>query len=271
MLAWRVQVLRRYRLRFLLQETDLRGPNVLIGRSDNCQITLDDPMVSRKHARLELAPDHARLVDLDSRNGVRLNGEPINESATLRDGDRVGIGAQELVFIVADEAHGERRPTGRLRLCVACDIPYSKASPNCPRCGAVPTQEMSVEQTPTHSTWTLHLLTEVIEPALNNGRVVHAERMLSKGAADLEASIKAGGSIDVERLERLLLCAVRLGYLTGRARWLTWATQIYEQVGLLPGQDMVRLTRPDAVPDVPEIKSVAKTIYEWGHRISARR
>jgi hypothetical protein len=37
----------RFRLRFLLQELDLIGPVVTLGRSSECQITLEDPLVSR--------------------------------------------------------------------------------------------------------------------------------------------------------------------------------------------------------------------------------
>ena len=258
--------MQRYRLRFLLQEVDLSTNEVLIGRSSNCQFTLDDPMVSRKHARIVLTPHSAQLIDLASRNGLRLNGVPVEEPVDLHDGDSIGIGSQELMFLVVDAARGERRPTGQLKLCTACDIPYSRMDACCPHCGAIATEVDTLSGEPitsSGSAWTLDLLGEVIEPALKSGRAIQAERMLSRGAVDLENSIDAGHTVDVQKLERLLQCAVRLGYLTGRARWIDWAASVYRRVGLPPGDEMRRLTRPDVVPNDPDISLAARRLHRW--------
>ena len=64
----------RYRLRFLLQEFDLPRGATLIGRSSDCHVTIEDPLVSRQHARIVIDGDDATLQDLGSRNGVKLNG-----------------------------------------------------------------------------------------------------------------------------------------------------------------------------------------------------
>ena len=57
-------------------------------------------MRSRRHA--EIRPDAGgwTLFDLDSTNGVRVNGRAIGPSARLSSGDVIGIGAVELVFEV---------------------------------------------------------------------------------------------------------------------------------------------------------------------------
>ena len=49
----------RYRLRFLLQEFDLPRGTTLIGRSSECQVTIEDPLVSRQHARILIDGDEA--------------------------------------------------------------------------------------------------------------------------------------------------------------------------------------------------------------------
>jgi pSer/pThr/pTyr-binding forkhead associated (FHA) protein len=90
--------LARFRLRFLLQEIDLPQGDTLIGRSAGCQVTLDDPLVSREHARIRIAGGVATVEDLGSRNGVQLGGQLITRSAPLSNGDRIRIGTQELVF-----------------------------------------------------------------------------------------------------------------------------------------------------------------------------
>jgi hypothetical protein len=51
----------RYRLRFLLQEFDLPAGQTLIGRGDDCHITVFDPAISRRHARIFVDDQHALL------------------------------------------------------------------------------------------------------------------------------------------------------------------------------------------------------------------
>ena len=90
----------RFRLRFLLQEIDL-GPGVTtIGRSAACQITIDDPLVSREHARIRVDGPKVTLEDLGSRNGLSVNGKPTKGIVELVDGDRLRVGSQELVLCV---------------------------------------------------------------------------------------------------------------------------------------------------------------------------
>ncbi|HME91412.1 MAG TPA: FHA domain-containing protein, partial [Myxococcaceae bacterium] len=56
---------------------ELAGETVL-GRSPRCEIALDDDKVSRRHARIRLVGGQARIADLGSRNGTRVNGERIS-------------------------------------------------------------------------------------------------------------------------------------------------------------------------------------------------
>ncbi|MBK7396871.1 MAG: FHA domain-containing protein [Myxococcales bacterium] len=47
----------RYRLRLLLQEFDLPQGETVLGRSPECQVTIDDPLVSREHAKIIVQDD----------------------------------------------------------------------------------------------------------------------------------------------------------------------------------------------------------------------
>ncbi|HEY7119873.1 MAG TPA: FHA domain-containing protein [Tepidisphaeraceae bacterium] len=70
---------------------ELTGP-VTLGRSPECDIVLHDPKVSRRQCRFEPAEDGRwRVVDLESRNGTFLHGEPVTQH-TLADGDRIFVG-----------------------------------------------------------------------------------------------------------------------------------------------------------------------------------
>ena len=66
---------------------------LLIGRDpDSCDWVLDDARVSREHARIEPDDGEHRLIDLNSRNGTRVNGVALPPSVVLQDGDLVEVG-----------------------------------------------------------------------------------------------------------------------------------------------------------------------------------
>lgn len=58
---------------------------------------IDHVDVSRRHAELEITADGAAIRDLDSKNGVTVDGRKVAEAA-LDDGSRIGFGDLELVL-----------------------------------------------------------------------------------------------------------------------------------------------------------------------------
>ena len=71
---------------------------VEIGRALECDISILEPALSRKHAELELVGDDLVLRDLGSANGTYVNGEKIDE-VKLKDGDRMQF--DKIHFIVS--------------------------------------------------------------------------------------------------------------------------------------------------------------------------
>ena len=67
---------------------------ITIGRGPDNTIVVNDPSISTHHAQLLLEGDTYRLKDLDSTNGIRVNGKPVTETA-LRFDDRIRFGAAE--------------------------------------------------------------------------------------------------------------------------------------------------------------------------------
>ena len=49
----------------------------MIGRSAACHVSIEDPLVSRQHARVSIDGDSATIEDLGSRNGLLIGGRPI--------------------------------------------------------------------------------------------------------------------------------------------------------------------------------------------------
>jgi FhaA, N-terminal domain/FHA domain len=77
------------------RELDKR--RVLIGRSRECDIQLNDANVSRRHAEIRQEGATFWVVDLDSTNGVEVNGRRLKR-AKLEDGDRIVMGSTEMTF-----------------------------------------------------------------------------------------------------------------------------------------------------------------------------
>ncbi len=73
----------RFRLRFELQEFELYPGDTIIGRSDDCQITISDPLISRRHARIRVIGEQALLEDLGSRNGCRVSDQGLRSAGQL--------------------------------------------------------------------------------------------------------------------------------------------------------------------------------------------
>jgi hypothetical protein len=75
---------------------------VTIGREEGNLLRLNDERVSRFHAKVQVDNEDVILTDLDSTNGTRINGHPV-QIRRLRPGDRLGIGRSLLVFGSNDE------------------------------------------------------------------------------------------------------------------------------------------------------------------------
>ena len=58
---------------------------------------LADPNVSRRHVELRRDDNGWQVVDLGSTNGIKVNGQRVNQAA-LRPGDRITIGVTDLSF-----------------------------------------------------------------------------------------------------------------------------------------------------------------------------
>jgi pSer/pThr/pTyr-binding forkhead associated (FHA) protein len=70
---------------------------VVVGRSTECDIQLGVQNVSRKHARVVFQNEEYLIEDLESTNGVFVNGIKVVR-CVLRNNDQIEIGGVKLVF-----------------------------------------------------------------------------------------------------------------------------------------------------------------------------
>lgn len=83
----------------------LERPTITIGRR-GCDVNLDDPEISRHHARIDIHGTNATLKDLGSTNGTYIRGQRIEEGG-LEDNSEFRVGTHQLVFRVTFLAPGK--------------------------------------------------------------------------------------------------------------------------------------------------------------------
>jgi FHA domain-containing protein len=76
---------------------ELTKRRVVLGRSRECDLQVNDPNVSRRHAEVRQEGTTYWLIDLDSTNGVEVNGRPARR-VKLSDGDTITLGSTDVVF-----------------------------------------------------------------------------------------------------------------------------------------------------------------------------
>jgi hypothetical protein len=232
----------RFRLRFLLQEFDLIRGEIVIGRSPECQITIEDPLISRRHATIQVETDRCVFDDLSSRNGSRINGRAVRAVTRLQHADRIQIGAQELVFFEVTSGPRATRSTGNLRVCSRCEIPFAAGAQVCPHCAAPVTHHEEVTMSgvtaePSRA-WVLELVGEALERAITAGKVGDADRILRRAAEDYSVR-SAQGAADLRVLGQISGHALRLATNGRDSAWVRWVAAAYLSADAVPGPALI--------------------------------
>jgi hypothetical protein len=186
----------KYRLRYQQHDFELSDGHFVIGRGADCQLALDDALVSRQHAKLTVTEDAVYVEDLGSRNGVRVNGERIADRTLIGDGDRIRIGNQDMALLRLHKAQ-----------------PATLAQP-----------------APTLKADAFGLLGGLADKALAMGRGEEAERILSVHLKNILADAQRGRKIPDEMTKQAALYAVKLGSSTGKGRWIDYVFELFAAV-----------------------------------------
>ena len=80
----------------------LRRQLTRIGRTRDNDVVLDSDRVSRYHAEIVRRRDAWMIRDLESRNGIFVNGRRVREQAPMEAGDRIRIGRLEFTFLIIE-------------------------------------------------------------------------------------------------------------------------------------------------------------------------
>jgi FHA domain len=266
--------LARFRLRFLLQEIDLPQGDTVIGRSATCQVTIEDPLVSREHARIRIVGERATIEDLGSRNGVLVAGSALKGVQALQDGDRVRIGTQEMVFCagspVASKNAGLTRTTGFMCHCAECGHPYPLELLECPACGSNDRNEEDTLAGAPSSTrdWGLDLVIDALRRAESLGRNDDIERILSHARLGIEQRIGNGQAVERPTLDAVADAAAALAAARGDAAWGKWLLSVYASIGIVPpravGQRLITLPPSERTSLAPAARRVVESVSSRG-------
>lgn len=78
----------------------ISGPTLVLGRSTEADVRIDDPGVSRRHCEIRTGTP-STIQDLGSTNGIVVDGQHTTR-ATLRDGSRIVVGSTTIIYRQAE-------------------------------------------------------------------------------------------------------------------------------------------------------------------------
>jgi predicted component of type VI protein secretion system len=236
-----------YRLRYKAHDLELPIGEFVVGRSTDCQLSLDDPLVSRRHAAMRVRPERVTVRDLGSRNGVLVNGTRIEGERELAAGDKVSIGGQDMIFQVTDDAPATlglddnyRRATQTLGAAYVSDI---RAAVEASGSSLPPPNEA------TKSMQSFKLLGGVAEKALAMNRAEEAERLLQTLLLDVLNRAREGQPVEASVAEVSSRYACRLASALGRGSWVDYVVELYTHVN-----------KPMPAPIVDELYVVVRKV-----------
>jgi hypothetical protein len=228
----------RFRLRYLHHDLELSEGQFAVGRSAGCQLSLDDPLVSRRHAVLVVSADGVTLEDLQSRNGVILNGQRITGRTDVRPGDTIVIGSQELTLLEGHEATAQetsdfpvgKRTLPKMRVTEIADRQASSRS------GPPAPNDPDAESSMVRRASAFSLLGSVAEKALAMGRADEAERLLASPLADVVEASRAGKRLSPSLVDMAARFAAKLATATTKGAWADYVIELYDaQLRPCPG------------------------------------
>ncbi|NUP07887.1 MAG: FHA domain-containing protein [Polyangiaceae bacterium] len=213
------------RLRYLGHNLEVPEGQFVIGRSSKCQLSVDDPLISRQHAALTVNGSAATVEDLGSRNGVLVNGQKIAGVQPLTDGDTITVGSQVMTIhgiAVAGAATRPRRPEMQtLQTASLFELQED------------PTDDTSIRSSPIKSIQPdkrvneLSLVGAVAEKALAMGRAEDAQRLLERPLRDVLARARTKQPIEASVAQRAATLAVKLAGALQEGDWVDFAVELY--------------------------------------------
>lgn len=181
----------------------------IVGRDGTCDLVVsDDPLVSRRHACFTMQGGVARVEDLNSRNGVYVDGARIEGAYELRGQETVRVGSMQFRL----EVRQSLWPASQLNMAE-------------PRKGSA-TADTLARGDDTDQANVFELLGGVAEKALKLGNAAEAVRVLKPALQLVLEEAERRGSLDPESQLTALNFACRLAEASADAQWLEYVFRL---------------------------------------------
>lgn len=198
-------------------EVALSNQSVILGRSPNCDVCLTDSLVSRQHVRITVSDSAVTIEDLNSANGLYVNGTRIRFSEQLHDGDRILLGTTEISLF-------NRTGTSllpRANLSAPTEIPR----------GAI--VQGNLDKTERANAF--DVLGRLAEKMLAAGRHLEAERVLYDHMTKVLGGARAGLPVPEGVAKTAIDFALRLANASGRNVWTDYIVELCVITGSVIG------------------------------------
>jgi hypothetical protein len=256
-----------YGLRLRGGELPLAKPRTTIGRSVQCDVVLDSPLVSRQHAALLVTEQGVSLEDLGSRNGVLVNSTLRRGTFELKVGDRIQIGEDMLEII----ERAERPNAAEMRSAMTVSFEAPKPSEAAAKTDGAKLAE-SEDSPATRRADALNLLGSVVDKALVLGHADEAERLLTGHLSGVLDEAKAGVRPSPSTVTAAGGYAVKLASATGKVAWMNYAIDLYRAIAqpmpLSMVDDLYALLRRIRGVDRALLRQYVSTLRSRAERLS---
>jgi predicted component of type VI protein secretion system len=227
------------KLRYRQALITLRAGKWYLGRSPDCELSISDPAVSRRHARLWVNPTQIVIEDLGSQNGVYVNGTRIQGPCELHAGDVLRICSHEMQLVDTFEER-EAEPN-RYRISADTLSGVDKTTlleefhpsmrppsmrPNMRIDSAAPRA-----QTNPPGSDSLARAIVLLDESLNAGDVSEAERRLGPILMRVHELLLEEHPSGSELAEHVVISAARLASETRSAAFMNYAVTLYQLLG----------------------------------------
>lgn len=209
---------------------ELELGSLLIGRLPECDICLNDNLVSRMHARISVQDDSVVIEDLHSTNGIYVNRERVQQHVRACEGDRLLIGSTELsIFQAPREPRGSgsasRPPGARSVLSAQTPSPVHDSAQN-RRTGPPPAP------TTTRSS-ALQLIGGLADRLAAEGSLQEAAEVLSEHLKGIHRGAIAGLAVTDAQVACASEYALRLARWTSRVGWVEYVVELHLAASVL--------------------------------------
>jgi len=279
------------KLRYRQALITLRAGRLYLGRNPECELSISDPAVSRRHARLWVSQALIVIEDLGSQNGVYVNGERIQGRRELRAGDTIKICSHELQLVepvpepvpepnryritgdtltgaykttLLEQVHHPRSqsPLGPQRPNMRLDTPtYGMPQSSVQRAAEAISQRPSTNPPGSDS---LAVAIVLLDDALNAGNLTDAERRLGPILMRTHELLLQKHPSGLEIAEHVVNSAARLANETRSAAFMSYAVTLYQLLNRpLPEQAVTvihTLVQAGLYPNMVALESYVRKI-----------